>query len=144
MPDTTKMFGRDDDDSSTTSNKMSVSEHDDDIEQEDTTNDGLNNEAVTRRGIDGANDPFVLVKTSRNCGFGSKDPLFNGVYLYEGTMTTEQVKKYDDKFCTVDPCKNTNRLINNNHHMSNSNRSLERSRVSLRASIRNIFSSNNN
>jgi hypothetical protein len=42
---------------------------------------------------------FVIEKLPRNSGFGSKDPLFQAEYLYEGSMTTKQVQTYTTKFC---------------------------------------------
>jgi hypothetical protein len=140
MTNPTKIFESDDEDSSASvSNKTLVSEDDDDIEQEDTVNDDFNSERVSRRKIISRDSQFVVEKTSRNSGFGSKDPLFHGVYLYEGTMTTEQVKKYGARFCNV----NTNSKIENTNGSKIRNRFPERNRVSWSASFLNIFSSNN-
>ena len=144
MTNSTNHFEIDNEDSSTTvSNETSVPEEDDDNEQDDTVNDDddeFDSERLLRRRINsGESHLFVVEKTSRNSGFGSKDPLFHGVYLYEGTMTTEQVKKYGARFCNVD----TNSNIKATNGSAIRNRFPERNRVSWRASFLNIFSSKN-
>lgn len=48
--------------------------------------------------IESSSTPFVLEVAPRNGRLGSKDPLFQGVCLYDGNMTTEQVEKYN--YCT--------------------------------------------
>ena len=135
MTNSTNHFENDDEDSSTTvSNETSVPEDDDD------SHDEFDSERLSRRRINsGDSQLFVVEKTSRNSGFGSKDPLFHGVYLYEGTMTIEQVKKYGARFCNVD----TNSNIKTMNGSTIRNRFTEKNRVSWRASFLNIFSSNN-
>jgi hypothetical protein len=40
---------------------------------------------------------FILEVAPRNGRLGSQDPLFQGVCLYDGAMTTEQVQQYGSK-----------------------------------------------
>lgn len=44
--------------------------------------------------------PFVLEFAPRNGRLGSKDPLFQGVCLYDGAMTEAQVEKYNGQHGT--------------------------------------------
>mmetsp|Transcript_63570 Transcript_63570/g.129523 ORF Transcript_63570/g.129523 Transcript_63570/m.129523 type:complete len:139 (+) Transcript_63570:127-543(+) len=125
------------DDSSTTSTKPLVPENDDETDQEDTESDDCNSEKLSRPRANSSSSHFVLEKTRRNSGFGSKDPLFHGVCLYEGTMTTDQVKKYGPKVFRID-------APNGSNH-TNSTRNLEQYSKRNRSwslSFLNIFSNN--
>ncbi|VEU40145.1 unnamed protein product [Pseudo-nitzschia multistriata] len=133
----------DDDISSTTSSKIAGFENDDndsefeqaeDIEEVD---DCGGDSVSPRLRSDSSCSRFVLEKTRRYSGFGSKDPLFRAVYLHDGSMTTKQFETYRLRFC------------NDRSHESNStsnrrNQSTGRDSVSWSASFLNIFSLNNN
>jgi hypothetical protein len=44
--------------------------------------------------VNSSSTSFVLEVAPRNGRLGSKDPLFQGVCLYDGAMSTEQVENY--------------------------------------------------
>jgi hypothetical protein len=72
---------------------------DDDTSATSSTSSNNNNKTSLLSDNDSDECDFVLEKLPRNSGFGSKDPLFQAEYLYEGSMTTKQIQTYSTKFC---------------------------------------------
>lgn len=72
---------------------------DDDTSTTSSTSSNNNNKTSLLLSDNDDECDFVIEKLPRNSGFGSKDPLFQAEYLYEGSMTTKQVQTYTTKFC---------------------------------------------
>lgn len=145
---TPKMFGGTPDDhdvSSMSSAQSPEFEHDghNEVEQEEDIEDDDDSDydgrLRSRSDSSSSSSRFVLEKTRRNSGFGSKDPLFHAVYLHDGSMTTEQFETYRSTFCNDHGHKNSSK--NNSNHR---NQSSDKNRTSWGASFLNIFSLRNN
>eukprot|EP00536_Pseudo-nitzschia_multiseries_P011834 jgi/Psemu1/30216/gm1.30216_g len=118
-----------DDASPTTSSKISDKDEGE-PEEEVEEDDEFDSKGRPRSRSDSSESHFVLEKTRRNSGFGSKDPLFQAVYLHDGSMTTEQIKTYKSKFCSDDVHKNNSK---------DRNQPQEKNRVFWTSSFLNIF-----
>lgn len=143
MTNETKMLGcAGHDDVSVSSATSNKSADFDNVEPNDSVSDDdeFNGEGVLRPRSDSSNSQFVLEKTKRNSGFGSKDPLFQGVYLHEGTMTTEQLKAYKSRFCNGSTLSKIN---GGSINRKVRNQSPGRNSVPWTVSFLSIFSSNN-
>jgi hypothetical protein len=82
----------------TSSNQSSSSTSDYDEEVADVEEeDQFDSDSLKMSRIDSSSIPFVLEVAPRNGRLGSKDPLFQCVCLYDGSMTSEQVDKYTSK-----------------------------------------------
>mmetsp|Transcript_60553 Transcript_60553/g.91346 ORF Transcript_60553/g.91346 Transcript_60553/m.91346 type:complete len:218 (-) Transcript_60553:163-816(-) len=66
-------------------------------EEDEEEQDSFDSSSLPLPRIDSSTIPLVMEVTSRSGGFGSKDPLFNGVCLYSGSMSEDQVKTYGEK-----------------------------------------------
>jgi hypothetical protein len=64
---------------------------------EDDEEDSFDSCSLPLPRISSSTIPLVMEVTSRSRGFGSQDPLFNGVCLYSGSMSEDQVKTYGVK-----------------------------------------------
>mmetsp|Transcript_25736 Transcript_25736/g.56442 ORF Transcript_25736/g.56442 Transcript_25736/m.56442 type:complete len:156 (-) Transcript_25736:110-577(-) len=143
---TPKIFGGTPDDhdacpmSSTQSPEFENDDHDRVGQEEDSEDDDdSDNDGRSRSRSDSSGSHFVLEKTRRNSGFGSKDPLFRAVYLHDGSMTTEQFETYRSTFCNDPGNKNSSKKNSNHRNQSSNNNG-----TSWSASLLNIFSLRNN
>ena len=80
-------------------NNCCINNGDDDTSTTSSTSSNNNNKTSLLLSDNDDECDFVIEKLPRNSGFGSKDPLFQAEYLYEGSMTTKQVQTYTTKFC---------------------------------------------
>ena len=134
MPSSTKMLDRDSDGASNTLDL----EQDDEVVTEECNVEGISTNSGSR---------IVVEKISPNSFFGSKDPLLNGVYLYEGSMTNAQIERIGGKFCSIDSYKHTTitKEHNNETNESQNRLSESRGRISwMKTSFLNIFFPKNN
>lgn len=97
-------------------NNCCINNGDDDTSTTSSTSSNNNNNKTSLLLSDNDDEcDFVIEKLPRNSGFGSKDPLFQAEYLYEGSMTTKQVQTYTTKFCR-DGCSGISDKKNNNRN----------------------------
>lgn len=73
---------------------MEVSEEEDDEDESDEDGDEFDPEGVPLPRISSSTIPIVLEVAPRNGRLASNDPLFHGVCLYSGSMSTDQVEAY--------------------------------------------------
>lgn len=98
--------GADDSMTATSSSSSDQSSPDDD-EEEVGNEDQFDSESLPMPRIDSSSTSFVLEVAPRNSRLGSKDPLFQGICLYDGSMTPEQVEKYASKTAFAAAAANT-------------------------------------
>lgn len=96
-------------------NNCCINNGDDDTSTTSSTSSNNNNKTSLLLSDNDDECDFVIEKLPRNSGFGSKDPLFQAEYLYEGSMTTKQVQTYTTKFCR-DGCRGISDKKNNNRN----------------------------
>jgi hypothetical protein len=122
------------------SNNCCINNGDDDTCTTSSTSSNNNKTSLLLSDNDDECD-FVLEKLPRNSGFGSKDPLFQAEYLYEGSMTTKQVQTYSTKFCR-DGCSGISDKKNNKRNRADTDDSSTSSGSSswTMPSFLNIFS----
>ena len=97
-------------------NNCCINNGDDDTSTTSSTSSNNNNNKTSLLLSDNDDEcDFVIEKLPRNSGFGSKDPLFQAEYLYEGSMTTKQVQTYTTKFCR-DGCRGISDKKNNHRN----------------------------
>lgn len=89
-----------------------------------------------------SSSPFVLEVAPRNGRLGSKDPLFQGVCLYDGAMTEAQVEKYNGDYGTRSTATSSSSAAGAMLATSSTSSSME-GRSSWTSSVFRLFSASN-